>query len=148
MILLQNAAAAFVASGVASGVASALKKQADATVEAAEGFEDYLEKIKEISAETSSFEDIFVNVSDIQNTYNETLKTMNERLAEQNNQLAAAQNELNGLNIAIGSLAASGLLLSASITAAFAEAKRKEIEQIQQEIEDTKLKTLVRLVVF
>ena len=136
-IAAAGAAAAFVASGVASGVASALKKQAEATVEAAEGFEDYLEKIKEISAETSSFEDIFVNVSDIQSTYDETLKTMNERLAEQNNQLAAAQNELNGLNIAVGSLAASGLLLSASITAAFAEAKRKEIEQIRQEIDAT-----------
>ena len=136
-IAATGATAAFVASGVASGVASALKKQAEATVEAAEGFEDYLEKIKEISAETSSFEDIFVNVSDIQNTYNETLKTMNERLAEQNNQLAAAQNELNNLNIAVGSLAASGLLLSASITAAFAEGKRKEIEQIRQEIDAT-----------
>ena len=136
-IAAAGATAAFVASGVASGVATALKKQAEATVEAAEGFEDYLEKIKEISQETSSFEDIFVNVSDIQNTYNETLKTMNERLAEQNNQFAAAQNELNNLNIAVGSLAASGLLLSASITAAFAEAKGKEIEQIRQEIDAT-----------
>lgn len=136
-IAATGAAAAFVASGVASGVATALKKQAEATVEAAEGFEDYLEKIKEISAETSSFEDIFVNVSDIQNTYNETLKTMNERLAEQNNQLAAAQDELNGLNTAAGVLTASGLLLSATITAAFAQGKRKEIEQIRLEIDAT-----------
>lgn len=136
-IAAAGAAAAFVASGVASGVASALKKQADATIEAAEGFEDYLEKIKEISAETSSFEDIFVNVSEIQNTYNETLKTLNERLAEQNNRLKAAQDELNGLNATAGSLAASGLFLSASITAAFANAKRKEIEQIRQEITAT-----------
>lgn len=136
-IAAAGAAAAFVASGVASGVASALKKQAEATVEAAEGFEDYLEKIKEISEETSSFEDIFVNVSDIQNTYDETLKSMNERLAEQNNQLAAAQDELNGLNTAAGVLTASGLLLSATITAAFAQDKRKKIEQIWLEIDAT-----------
>lgn len=136
-IAAAGATAAFVASGVASGVANVLKKQAEATVEAAEGFEEYLEKIKEISAETSSFEDIFVKVSDIQKTYDETLKSMNESLAEQNNQLAVAQTELNNINTAAGILAASGLLLSASITAAFAEAKRKEIEQIKQEINAT-----------
>ena len=133
-IAAAGATAAFVASGVASGVATALKKQAEATVEAAEGFEDYLEKIKEISQETSSFEDIFVNVSDIEDTYNETLKSLNDRLAEQNNQLATAQDELNGLNITAGSLAAAGLLVSASITGAFAEGKRKEIERIREEI--------------